>query len=73
VWKKCHGKKDKLGVSFEQCIFSGCKNVDSGVGVYAGSHDSYHAFAPLFDQIVKSIHKHNKGDKHISNMNASEL
>ena len=29
VWKKCAGKKDALGVSFERCIFTGCKNVSS--------------------------------------------
>jgi len=71
VWKKCHGKKDKSGVSFETCIFSGCKNVDSGIGVYAGSPDSYYTFAPLFDQVIKNYHKHGKGDKHVSNMDAS--
>ena len=70
IWKKYHGKKDKQGVSFETCIFSGCKNVDSGIGVYAGSHDSYYTFNGLFDQVIKNYHKHGKGDKHVSNMNA---
>jgi hypothetical protein len=43
------GKKDAQGVSFETCILSGVQNVDSGIGCYAGSHDSYTTFAPLFD------------------------
>jgi arginine kinase len=73
VWKKCAGKKDSAGVSFETCIFSGCKNVDSGIGVYAGSHDSYKTFAPLFDKVIKNYHQHGKGDKHVSNMDASKL
>jgi hypothetical protein len=44
MWAKYHDKKDKHGFSFKAVIFSGCQNTDSGVGVYAGSHDSYHAF-----------------------------
>jgi len=30
-------------------ILSGCQNVDSGIGVYAGSHDAYYSFENLFD------------------------
>jgi hypothetical protein len=44
IWAKYKDKKDKSGVSFLTCIFSGCQNTDSSVGVYAGSHDSYYAF-----------------------------
>ena len=44
IFAKYKDKKDKHGVSFLTCIFSGCQNTDSGVGVYAGSHDSYYAF-----------------------------
>jgi creatine kinase/arginine kinase len=73
VWKKCAGKKDKAGVPFEVCIFSGCKNIDSGIGVYAGSHDSYKTFAPLFDQVVENYHKHGRSAKHVSNMSADKL
>jgi len=39
-----------------QAIFSGCQNTDSGVGVYAGSHDSYYAFADFMDKIVETYH-----------------
>jgi len=73
VWDQLHGKKDKHGISFETCIISGCQNVDSGIGVYAGSHDSYITFAPLFDHVIESYHKHGKDAKHVSNMNANEL
>jgi len=45
IWDMYHDKKDKHGVSFKQCVFSGCQNVDSGIGVYAGSEDSYTAFS----------------------------
>lgn len=73
IWDELKDKKDAAGVSFKTCIFSGCKNVDSGIGVYAGSHDSYTTFAPLFDKVVEDYHKHGKEDKHVSNMNANEL
>ena len=64
---------DKYGFSFKQAIFSGCKNTDSGIGVYAGSDDSYDKFADFFDQIVDDYHKHKKADKHASDMDASKL
>lgn len=66
-------KKDKAGFSFREAIFSGCKNTDSGIGCYAGSHDSYKTFAPFFDKIVEDYHKHSKDAKHVSNMKAAEL
>jgi arginine kinase len=49
LFNEFKGKKDKAGVSFEQMILSGAQNIDSGIGVYAGSHDSYYTFAKLFD------------------------
>jgi creatine kinase/arginine kinase len=66
-------KKDKAGFSFREAIFSGCKNTDSGIGCYAGSHDSYKTFAAFFDKIVEDYHQHGKDAKHVSNMNAKEL
>jgi len=52
IWDKYHDKSDKHGVSFKTCVFSGVKNLDSGIGAYAGSHDSYTQFADFFDKIV---------------------
>ena len=49
LFNKYKGKKDKAGVPFEQMILSGAQNIDSGIGVYAGSHDSYTTFSDLFD------------------------
>ena len=49
VWNKYKDAKDKFGYTFKEAILSGCQNVDSGIGVYAGSHDSYDAFADMFD------------------------
>lgn len=73
VWNKLQSKSDKFGYPFKSAIFSGCKNTDSGIGVYAGSHDSYTVFAPLFDKIVEDYHGHKKNDKHVSDMDASKL
>jgi len=73
MWTKYHDKVDASGVSFKQCVFSGCQNVDSGIGVYAGSEDSYTAFSDFFDKIVQDYHKHSPTDKHISDMDASTL
>ena len=68
VYEKYKGKKDKSGVSFEQMILSGSQNVDSGIGIYAGSHDSYTTFSDIFDKVIEDYHGHKKDGKHISNM-----
>jgi len=73
VFEANKGKKDGAGVPFEQMILSGCQNVDSGIGVYAGSHDSYTTFSNLFDPIIEEYHGHKKDAKHESNMNYEEL
>ena len=54
-------------------ILSGAQNVDSGIGVYAGSHDSYTTFDGLFDKIIEDYHKHGKDAKHISDMDYTKL
>lgn len=57
VYDKYKGKKDSCGVSFERMILSGCQNVDSGIGIYAGCHKSYYEFDEgLFDEIIKDYH-----------------
>lgn len=73
VWEQCKDLKDKHGFSFKQAIFSGSKWTESGVGIYAGSHDSYYAFAPLFDKVIQKYHGHGKTDKHISDMDYTKL
>ena len=52
VWEQLSDTKDTYGFSFKEAIFSGCKNPDSGVGVYAGSPQSYQAFSELFAPII---------------------
>eukprot|EP01010_Urceolus_cornutus_P001371 NODE_1910_length_712_cov_459.932127_g1487_i0.p1 GENE.NODE_1910_length_712_cov_459.932127_g1487_i0~~NODE_1910_length_712_cov_459.932127_g1487_i0.p1 ORF type:complete len:152 (+),score=8.10 NODE_1910_length_712_cov_459.932127_g1487_i0:246-701(+) len=66
-------KTDDTGFTFREAIFSGCKNPDSGIGVYAGSHSSYKAFAPLMDKIIEDYHTHGKSAKHVSDMTVAKL
>lgn len=73
IWNKLKDKEDKFGFTFKQAIFSGCKNLNSGIGVYAGSPDSYSAFAPLFDKIIEDYHGHKKNDKHPLDMDYNNL
>ena len=73
IWAELKETKDAHGFSFKEAIFSGCKNIDSGIGVYAGSHDSYTAFAPLMDKIIQQYHGHAKGDRHVSDMDHTKL
>ena len=56
IWEKYQDSVDKFGFSFKSAILSGCQNIDSGVGVYAGSHDSYIAFKEFTDKIVEDYH-----------------
>ena len=73
VWEEYKDKKDECGVSYKLCVFSGCQNIDSGIGIYAGSHDSYKAFSLIMDRIIEDYHGHKPEDKHVSDMDASKL
>ena len=73
IWDQLKDKKDAHGFDFRSAILSGCQNVDSGIGVYAGSHDSYTAFAPLMDKIIEQYHGHAKTAKHVSDMDFQKL
>ena len=73
VWNTLKDKEDKHGFTFKQAIFSGCKNTDSGIGVYAGSQDSYAVFADLLNPIIEEYHGHKVGTPHESNMNSNDL
>ena len=73
VWEELKDKKDECGVSYKLCVFSGCKNIDSGIGIYAGSHNSYKTFSLIMDKIIEDYHGHKPEDKHVSDMDASKL
>ena len=73
IWEEYKDQSDACGVSFKTCIFSGVKNLDSGIGCYAGSHDSYTKFGKLFDQVIEQYHGHKKDDKHVTDMTSEGL
>ena len=73
IWEEYKDQCDAWGVSFKTCIFSGIKNLDSDIGVYAGSADSYTKFSKLFEPVVEEYHKHSPYDYHVTNMDASQL
>jgi hypothetical protein len=73
IWDEYNGMSCAQGVSFKMCVFSGIANQDSGIGLYAGSHDAYTKFNKLFDQVVENYHNHKPEDKHVSDMNAEGL
>ena len=73
TWSDLEDKRDMYGFTFKQAIFSGCQNPDSGVGVYAGSPDSYTTFDALFDKIIGEYHDRQPGQMHTSDMNYRSL
>merc|ERR1719487_2897435 len=73
IWEEYKDQKDDAGVSFKTCVFSGIKNLDSGIGLYAGSHGSYTKFNKLFDAVIQEYHGHSPSDQHTSDMNADGL
>jgi len=54
-------------------LLSGCQNVDSGIGCYAGSHDSYKTFSDFFDKVVQDYHGHAPDAIHTSKMDPAEM
>ena len=73
IWEEYKDMKCSAGVSFKICIYSGIANQDSGIGVYAGSQDSYTTFNKLFDKVVEDYHGHKPEDSHKSDMSAEGL
>jgi creatine kinase/arginine kinase len=73
VWDSLKDATDRHGFSFKQAIFSGCQNTDSGIGVYAGSPDSYFDFADLFSPIIEDYHGYDMSNLHVSNMDPNDL
>ena len=73
IWEEYKDQVDASGVTFKTCVFSGIKNLDSGIGLYAGSEDSYTKWGKLFDAVIEEYHGHGKADQHQTNMDASTL
>lgn len=65
--------KTSSKVTLKQCINSGIKNPDSGIGIYAGDEESYIIFKDIFDPIINEYHNFSQNDNHISNLNIDDL
>jgi protein-arginine kinase len=66
-------KTKTCGFTIDDVIRSGKENPDSSVGIYAGDHESYSAFAPLFNEIIMAYHNYDESGKHKRNLNAKDL
>jgi len=73
VFETLKDKKTSNGFTLDQVIHSGLKNIDSGIGVYAGDKESYTTFGALFDPIIEDYHGFGKSDAHKSNLNSDDL
>ena len=73
IWNEYKDKKDEAGVSFKTCVFSGVKNLDTGIGLYAGDHSSYRVFNKLFDKVIDEYHGHGPNAVHNSEMTAQGI
>lgn len=73
VYEELKDKVTSNDFTLEQAINSGVKNLDSGIGVYAGDKESYTLFGPLLDSIIEEYHGFTKTDSHQSNLNPDDL
>ena len=73
IWEEYKDQSCAEGVTFKTCIFSGVKNLDSGIGLYAGSHDAYKKFEKLFDKVIEEYHGHGKDASHTSEMTSEGI
>ena len=70
IYRDC---KTSYGFTIDQAISSGVKNIDSGIGVYAGDEESYSLFALLFDPIIEEYHQFGRDERHHSDFDFSKL
>lgn len=59
---KLKNQETSYGGTLADCISSGCKNPDSGVGIYACDPEGYAVFADVLDAVIKDYHKVDKID-----------
>ncbi|XP_067676538.1 taurocyamine kinase-like [Haliotis asinina] len=56
-YEKLKDCKTKLGGTLADCIRSGCKNLESGVGIYACDPEAYTVFGDVLEAVIKDYHK----------------
>lgn len=73
IFEELKNKTTPHGFTLYKAVNSGLKNLDSGIGAYAGDEESYEVFGALFDPIIQEYHGFCKEDKHKSNLNPDDL
>ena len=73
IFAELNGRQTSNGYGLRQAIYSGIKNPDSNIGVYAGDDESYAVFGALFDPIIRDYHGFSTADNHQSNLNPDDL
>jgi hypothetical protein len=73
IWEEYKDMSCEEKVTFKTCIYSGIANLDSGIGLYAGSHNAYTTFDKLFDKVIMNYHGHSPDAKHVSDMKSEGI
>ena len=73
VFEQLKDKKTTNNFTLKDVIKSGVKNLDSGIGAYAGDEETYTVFAMLLDKIIEEYHDFKKEDLQQSNLNTDDL
>lgn len=60
LYEQLKTKKTTLGGTLADCIRSGCKHLNSGVGIYASDPEAYEVFAPVLNEVIKDYHQVSK-------------
>ncbi|XP_062591518.1 taurocyamine kinase-like [Saccostrea cucullata] len=57
IYEQLKDKKTKFGGTLLHCIQSGCKNLDSGCGIYASDPEAYDVFKEVLFPVIQDYHK----------------
>jgi len=73
-WDKLSGIETKTsGFTLEKAIATAIQFDNQQCGIYAGDHDSYTEFAPLFDAVIQEYHGIDAEATHTSDMDANKI
>ena len=73
IWDALKDAEDEVGFPFKKSINSAVVNKTVSMGVFAGSHNSYNAFALLMDPVIEAYHSHKPDAMHTTLMDPSKL
>ncbi len=73
IFEELKNKKTTNGFTLANAINSGVKNLDSGIGIYAGDAESYELFSALFNKIIEDYHGFSSEATHKSNLTIDDV